>query len=49
MIVDATRAAGRAGFVVTKEVVVSGAWRGEWLGDLDSNQGCPGQSREFYR
>jgi hypothetical protein len=21
----------------------------EWLGDLDSNQGCPGQSREFYR
>jgi hypothetical protein len=23
--------------------------RGEWLGDLDSNQGCPGQSREFYR
>jgi hypothetical protein len=20
-----------------------------WLGDLDSNQGCPGQSREFYR
>lgn len=26
-------------------------WRGEhcWLGDLDSNQGCPGQSREFYR
>lgn len=19
-----------------------------WLGDLDSNQGCPGQSREFY-
>jgi hypothetical protein len=19
------------------------------LGDLDSNQGCPGQSREFYR
>ncbi len=23
--------------------------RAEWLGDLDSNQGCPGQSREFYR
>jgi hypothetical protein len=22
---------------------------GFWLGDLDSNQGCPGQSREFYR
>ncbi len=21
----------------------------EWLGDLDSNQGCTGQSREFYR
>jgi hypothetical protein len=21
----------------------------KWLGDLDSNQGCPGQSREFYR
>ena len=21
----------------------------EWLGDLDSNQGCPVQSREFYR
>jgi hypothetical protein len=21
----------------------------DWLGDLDSNQGCPGQSREFYR
>lgn len=21
----------------------------QWLGDLDSNQGCPGQSREFYR
>ena len=20
-----------------------------WLGDLDSNQGCPGQSQEFYR
>jgi hypothetical protein len=20
-----------------------------WLGDMDSNQGCPGQSREFYR
>ena len=20
-----------------------------WLGDLDSNQGCPVQSREFYR
>ena len=20
-----------------------------WLGDLDSNQGCPGQSREFHR
>ena len=20
-----------------------------WLGDLDSNQGCSGQSREFYR
>ena len=20
-----------------------------WLGDLDSNQGCAGQSREFYR
>ncbi len=20
-----------------------------WLGDLDSNQGCPGQSRKFYR
>ena len=20
-----------------------------WLGDLDLNQGCPGQSREFYR
>lgn len=32
-----------------------GPWNGilifkeEWLGDLDSNQGCPGQSREFYR
>jgi hypothetical protein len=24
-------------------------WPTEWLGDLDSNQGCPGQSREFYR
>ena len=23
--------------------------RAAWLGDLDSNQGCPGQSREFYR
>ncbi len=23
--------------------------RHTWLGDLDSNQGCPGQSREFYR
>ena len=23
-------------------------WK-SWLGDLDSNQGCPGQSREFYR
>lgn len=22
---------------------------GNWLGDLDSNQGCPVQSREFYR
>ncbi len=22
---------------------------GDWLGDLDSNQGCTGQSREFYR
>ena len=22
---------------------------GRWLGDLDSNQGCPGQSREFCR
>jgi len=21
----------------------------EWLGDLDSNQDCPSQSREFYR
>jgi hypothetical protein len=21
----------------------------DWLGDLDSNQGCPVQSREFYR
>lgn len=21
----------------------------DWLGDLDSNQGCSGQSREFYR
>ncbi len=20
-----------------------------WLGDLDSNQGCSGQSRKFYR
>ncbi len=20
-----------------------------WLGDLDSNQGCPVQSRKFYR
>ncbi len=20
-----------------------------WLGDLDSNQGWPGQSRQFYR
>ena len=20
-----------------------------WLGDLDLNQGCAGQSREFYR
>ena len=27
-----------------------GGWeRRSWLGDLDSNQGCPGQSREFYR
>lgn len=23
--------------------------RRPWLGDLDSNQGCPVQSREFYR
>ena len=23
--------------------------RGGWLGDLDSNQDCTGQSREFYR
>lgn len=22
---------------------------GRWLGDLDSNQDCPSQSREFYR
>jgi hypothetical protein len=22
---------------------------GEWLGDLDSNQDCSVQSREFYR
>ena len=22
---------------------------GDWLGDLDSNQGCSVQSREFYR
>ena len=22
---------------------------GMWLGDLDSNQDCPSQSREFYR
>lgn len=21
----------------------------QWLGDLDSNQGCPVQSRKFYR
>ena len=26
-----------------------GVGSAEWLGDLDSNQGCPGQSREFYR
>jgi hypothetical protein len=25
------------------------AFSARWLGDLDSNQGCPGQSREFYR
>ena len=23
--------------------------RRRWLGDLDSNQDCPSQSREFYR
>ncbi len=38
---------------------VTGGWRapacsetsvrGRWLGDLDSNQDCTGQSREFYR
>lgn len=26
-----------------------GGLKARWLGDLDSNQGCPGQSREFYR
>jgi hypothetical protein len=33
----AKRARTSAGFAV------------RWLGDLDSNQGCPVQSREFYR
>jgi hypothetical protein len=31
--------------------VRDGRWRirGTWLGDLDSNQDCSVQSREFYR
>ena len=29
-------------------MVNQGGYQG-WLGDLDSNQGCAGQSREFYR
>ena len=29
--------------------VKDGAAAAEWLGDLDSNQECPSQSREFYR
>ncbi len=28
---------------------ISAGFTLRWLGDLDSNQGCPGQSREFYR
>ena len=30
-------------------LMVNGRTYASWLGDLDSNQGCPGQSREFYR
>ena len=45
--------------LTAKQVLFSVAWpchapkrllrRGGWLGDLDSNQDCTGQSREFYR
>ena len=35
------RSPGRLGFLPVSAV--------RWLGDLDSNQGCPAQSREFYR
>ncbi len=33
----------------TATETVTGGHSEIWLGDLDSNQGCPGQSREFYR
>ena len=31
------------------DLMVNRADYSGWLGDLDSNQGCAGQSREFYR
>ena len=31
------------------DLMVDRPTHASWLGDLDSNQGCPGQSREFYR
>jgi site-specific DNA recombinase len=33
-----------------KAGIMAGSAKSEiWLGDLDSNQGCPVQSRKFYR
>ena len=45
MLADTATAAAR---IDAGESTVA-AKSGIWLGDLDSNQGCPGQSREFYR
>ncbi len=37
------------GEIGSAAVDIAMSLRHRWLGDLDSNQGCPGQSREFYR
>lgn len=47
--VDVTDKAGLSGAGSLQTSFVFNAMEARWLGDLDSNQGCPGQSREFYR